>query len=257
MKVGAFDAYDDRQHLLLALSAYFGTTSVRKKALVSWEPKATYNPGAIKPQDYLDWEHELVGVYTSAHPADGIAEADIEAYEAEVEAHEKTAAYQRSKPVRLLTGHPVADILEHESARDDQLRLVAGMLLDVIWKPNRSGVGGRYCGRIEDSTAGANFTYWKPRDGEIGAAHVAFRDFEAAVNEEAQTAALSAPAGEAGETSLGAAIAPIGSGDVPVPPDLAVDDGVSDIEYEDDADRPKRRGRAQRPYSFQRLKDQK
>jgi DNA polymerase III alpha subunit len=184
VKVGAFDAYDDRQHLLLALSAYFGTTSVRKKALVSWEPKATYNPGAIKPQDYLDWEHELVGVYTSAHPADGIAEADIEAYEAEVEAHEKTAAYQRSKPVRLLTGHPVADILEHESARDDQLRLIAGMLLNVIWKPNRSGVGGRYCGRIEDSTAGANFTYWKPRDGEIGAAHVAFREFEAAVNEE-------------------------------------------------------------------------
>jgi hypothetical protein len=45
------------------------------------------------------------------------------------------------------------------------------------------------------------------------------------------------------------------SGDVPVPTEEAVDDGVSDIEYEDGTDRPKRRGRAQRPYSFQRLKD--
>jgi hypothetical protein len=45
-------------------------------------------------------------------------------------------------------------------------------------------VGGRYVGRIEDSTAGAHFTYWKPRDTEIGAAHTAFREFEAAVKEE-------------------------------------------------------------------------
>jgi hypothetical protein len=184
VRVGAFDAFDARSHLLEALAEYFETTSVRKRAAVSWEPQHGYAPSDSKPQDYLDWERELVGVYTSGHPAEGIAAADIDIYEAEALAHEARSAYERGKSARILTAHAANEILDFEGLRDEGLRLVAGVLNDVSWRPNRSGVGGRYSGKIEDSTGSARFTYWRPRDTEISVMHEAFRAFEAAIREE-------------------------------------------------------------------------
>ena len=183
VKVGAFDAFDARSNLLERLVEYFETTSVKKRSAVSWEPQGGYSPEALKPQDYLDWERELVGVYTSGHPAEGIAAADIDAYETEALAHEQKSAYERGKSVRLLTPQSASDVVSFEGTRDDQLRLVPGVLNDVSWRPNRSGVGGRYTGKIEDSTGEAKFTYWRPRDTEISAMHESFRAFEAAIKE--------------------------------------------------------------------------
>ena len=183
VKVGAFDAFDARSNLLERLAEYFETTSVKKRSAVSWEPQGGYSPEALKPQDYLDWERELVGVYTSGHPAEGIAAADIDAYETEALAHEQKSAYERGKSVRLLTTQSASDVVTFEGTRDDQLRLVPGVLNDVSWRPNRSGIGGRYTGKIEDSTGEAKFTYWRPRDTEISAIHESFRAFEAAIKD--------------------------------------------------------------------------
>jgi serine/threonine protein kinase len=55
---------------------------------------------------------------------------------------------------------------------------------------------------------------------------------------------------------LAAVLSGASAPEVPLPPEEAVDESMCDIEYEDGTDRPKRRSRAHRPYSFQqRLKD--
>lgn len=185
IKVGAFDAFDDRAALLARTAAYFGTTSVRKRAEMDWSPQANYDPTkVVRPKEYLDWEHELLGVYTSAHPADSLPAAAIDAFAAEQETLEARAVRGTSKEPRPVSAHLVSEVLEHDRVRDDTSRIVAGVVNAVEWKANRTGNGGRFIGRIEDATGGCRFTYWRPRETDSGDDHKRFKEFKAAVDAE-------------------------------------------------------------------------
>ena len=183
VSVGAFDAFDDRASLLARLEEYFGSTSARKKALVDWSPTPGYDPAtAFKPQSYFGWEYELIGAYVSGHPADDIKDNEVEAFAAEAMIHETAYRYSRKSQLpRVMSRHFVSDIIDIDEGRDEQIRLVPGVLKGVIWKTNRSGVGGRYEGKIEDATGSAGFVYWKPKDDATTAQNIAFRDFEETV----------------------------------------------------------------------------
>jgi DNA polymerase III alpha subunit len=184
IKVGAFDAFDDRAALLGRTAAYFGTTSVRKRAEVDWSPQADYDPKkVVRPKEYLDWEHELLGVYTSAHPADSLPQEAIDAFTAEQETIEARQVRGTAKDPRPVSAHLVSEVLEHDRVRDDTTRIVAGVVNAVEWKANKVGTGGRMIGRLEDATGGCRFTYWKPRDTDSNEEHKRFKEFKLAVEE--------------------------------------------------------------------------
>jgi DNA polymerase III alpha subunit len=180
VKVGAFDAFDDRSALLARTALYFGTTSIKKRAEIDWSPIPGYDPAAPKPKDYLDWERELLGVFTSAHPADAIDPAAIEAFAAQAEEREARRVRGTSREVRPAVLEAVASAAGHERSRDDTLRVLAGMITATTWRPNKSGVGGKYQGRIEDATGSCPFTYWRPKSEEPQSLREAFAAFEAA-----------------------------------------------------------------------------
>lgn len=185
IKVGAFDAFDDRGALMARAEAYFGTTSAKKKAAVDWTPVPMERRALTPPRDYLDWERDLLGFYVSAHPTGSIPDAAIEAALDRATAREEARAIHarniRRGPgeARDVVRASADDCLAHETVRDENVRVLAGLITKVAWKPNKSGVGGKFGGLIEDETEAAPFTYWQPRDTdtkEAQAEFAAFRD---------------------------------------------------------------------------------
>ena len=164
IKTGAFDAFDDRGALVARAEAYYGTTSAKKKALVDWTPVPLERRPAEPPRDYLDWERELLGFYVSAHPSGSIPPAAVAAfYDAALDREAARAGAKNQSPAEVVQA-TCSEALEHTTKRDEFVRVLAGLLTRVAWKPNRSGVGGKFAGIIEDESGACAFTYWQPRD---------------------------------------------------------------------------------------------
>ena len=179
IKVGAFDAFDDRSALLARTALYFGTTSVKKRAEIDWSAIDGYSP---------DWEHELLGVFTSAHPADAIEQSEIESFVAAADEREAKRVRGTSRDPRPAIAEVVASAAGHERSRDDTIRVLAGTITAAAWRPNKSGIGGKFNGRIEDATGSCPFTYWKPKSEEPQPLREAFAAFEAAAADGSLTA---------------------------------------------------------------------
>jgi DNA polymerase-3 subunit alpha len=177
IKVGALDAFGDRGALLALAEAYFGTTSVKKRAELSWDvpPSA---PGPT-PHEYLDWEMELLGFYVSAHPASSLPAEAIETFVESVTEAEGKRAKERGGKERELNRAVVADVLAWTKVRDDEVRILAGIVTGLRWTPNRSGQGGRLVGRIEDETGACRLIVWQPRETDGRTARAAFEELQA------------------------------------------------------------------------------
>ena len=165
LKVGAFDALGNRGALVGLAEAYFGTTSVKKRAeIMSTPAPAPLLAGVPTPREWLEWEHELLGFYISAHPSSSIDQAEVERIRDEAEVAEKRRARNEAKEAKEVGIATVAEALAFERARDPEIRVVAGITSGFSYKANRTGNGGRLIGRIEDATAGCRLIIWAPRE---------------------------------------------------------------------------------------------
>lgn len=152
VRVGAFDAFDDRLTLMTRLAAHFDTTSVRKRAEIDWTPSPDYDRTATARLEDLIAEHEALGFYASGHPASAIPKeawdqatfncSDIEEFDAEDMTERRRA----------------------DRARTSERETLVGIVGKAEWKPNLKSSGGRFVLRAEDLTANCEVLYWQPKD---------------------------------------------------------------------------------------------
>ena len=153
VKVGAFDAFDDRGALLARTTPYFKTKSVAKRALVDWTPVPESERKLMR--SYLEWEYKLLGFFASAHPADTIP-----------------------PEWRAKATDTVEDALAHENQRDREVRHLVGVVGKLQIRPTRNG-GERIVGTFEDATGACQFTFWRPRPDSPVSERRAYQEFKA------------------------------------------------------------------------------
>jgi DNA polymerase-3 subunit alpha len=164
-KCGAFDAFGDRKAAIAKLEEYFGTTSVKKRAAVNFDAlPALRRP---LPQDYLDWEQELLGAYLTSHPAEGLP---AEIWE------------QATDTVNdLLVFGTKAD--DDEDGRDrKETRTVVGVITKAEIRVTRAKGIEFLSGTIADDTGSGKWQWWAPRPGrEAPEIHRAYAAMKAAI----------------------------------------------------------------------------
>lgn len=141
IKVGAFDELDERGSLLSRYEALKATTSKKKQAEIDLSATAGYVKPEFSPKSHLEWEKELVGAYISGHPAFGI-------------------------PAEILeqTNCQVADVLANERMRDDQDRVLAGVLINPRHVQYRNGNGSMINGKLSDGHDECEFVIFDRAD---------------------------------------------------------------------------------------------
>ena len=178
IRAGAFDAFGDRGVQIALAEAYFGTTSVKKRASLDWSVPPGRTDG-IAPKDWLEAERELLGFYLSAHPANSIDPARVAAFVTAQEAIEKRLSQDKGKQPRDINQATIGECLVYDKVRDSECRVLAGVINGLRYVPNRSGNGGRLRGRFEDETGSANVVIWQPRETDGRAVRDAFRELQA------------------------------------------------------------------------------
>lgn len=177
VKVGAFDSFDDRQALLTRLEDYFGTTSTKKRSAIDWSPSPIESRPALPPRDYLNWEADLLGFYVSAHPSTSISSEKIVEFTTELIEAESRRSRIYGHKAREVIEMTTNEVLAYDKVRDSELRVLAGVITEIAWKPTRSG-GGRFIGKISDETGSCRFTYWPPRETSTNEAKSDFEAFK-------------------------------------------------------------------------------
>jgi DNA polymerase III alpha subunit len=161
IKVGAFDAMDERGALLARAEAYFGTTSQAKREAIDWAPIPEAARPATAPREWLEWEREIVGAYLSAHPIDSVP----------AEVREK------------VTGS-VREALAYERVRDRDRHVIVGLVSGLRYFPGSTPAsGGRLIGTIDDGEAQIPFLFWQPKFDQPMADHRAWTTFRDAMKE--------------------------------------------------------------------------
>jgi DNA polymerase III alpha subunit len=180
IKVGAFDAFDDRSALLDRVERYYGTTSAKKRAEIDWSPVVR---ATVPNRTHLAWEADLLGFYLSSHPSSLVSDAMLDPVIAEAETRAQRLASETNRPAPAVVRGSVAECRSHRRADDDALRVVVGVVSSVTWRSNKSGVGGRIVGTIEDATGTGRFTYWQPRPTAFKSERDAFEAVRTALSE--------------------------------------------------------------------------
>ena len=162
-KIGAFDAFGDRKTAIARLEEYFGTTSVKKRAAVSFESlPALRRP---LPQDYLDWEQELLGAYLTSHPAEGLP---AEIWE------------QATDTVHDLMVFGTKEDDDETGREKKELRTVVGVITKAEIRTTRAKGIEFLSGTIADDTGVGKWQFWAPRSGrELPSVHEAYKRLRA------------------------------------------------------------------------------
>jgi DNA polymerase III alpha subunit len=147
-KCGAFDAFGDRKAAIARLEEYFGTTSVKKRAAVNFDAlPALRRP---LPQDYLDWEQELLGAYLTSHPAEGLP----------AEVWEKATDTVNDL---VVFGTKADD--DEEGRGKKEVRTVVGVITKAEIRTTRAKGIEFLSGTIADDTGVGKWQFWAPRPG--------------------------------------------------------------------------------------------
>jgi DNA polymerase III alpha subunit len=162
IKVGAFDIFDERAHLLAIFAAWNGTKSVKKRALIDWSPLPPEQRPVRTPFEYLAWEK--AGLEFQLSPVAACVD----------------------DTVGVLATDTVADLYGMERARDSRdmpLRSMLGVVSSAAWVGYRNKPGGRITMNFDDGLGTAKTIFFPPKDGASYAERDAYAAFRAAVED--------------------------------------------------------------------------